>query len=267
MPFDLVIVDECSMIEAPLFCSLLGSIGKGGRLVLMGDPHQLPPVGSGSLFADLVLSIKSGFALPMSALESSHRVQNKQLLALRDAIQKGDEDTVLSYVASETIDVNGLWEKKQAAPLGSFCLLSTLRKGPFGVDALNHKIKSQFAQEEAVPILITQSNAKLKLYNGETGVLKQGVAHFSSGRSYPVHALPSFEGAYALSVHKSQGSEYDNVALLVPEGSESFGKEILYTAATRAKQEFAIYGKKETILKLMRRGSRKISGLCERLTV
>ena len=77
--------------------------------------------------------------------------------------------------------------------------------------------------------------------------------------------LPPFEWGYCLSVHKSQGSEYDKVIALVPPGSERFGREVLYTAVTRAKKEIFLVGDKSILSKLLQKSSRKTSGLPSRL--
>ncbi|HSW72848.1 MAG TPA: ATP-dependent RecD-like DNA helicase, partial [Chlamydiales bacterium] len=76
--------------------------------------------------------------------------------------------------------------------------------------------------------------------------------------------LPKFDLAYCLSVHKSQGSEYDHVFLIAPKGCESFGREIFYTAATRAKKNFSLFASFETIKEAMSKSSQRISSLCLR---
>jgi len=173
---------------------------------------------------------------------------------LRQAILEGNAETVCSFVQEENIDLARLNNK-------SFPLLTCLRKGPYGVDALNEWFATHADPHESIPILITRSSPALQLVNGEMGFLEGNFARFSRDKKIPREALPAFEYAYALSVHKSQGSEYDRVTLLVPDGSEAFGQEILYTAATRAKQEIVIYGKKKIIQEMLLKGSKKISGL------
>ena len=71
--------------------------------------------------------------------------------------------------------------------------------------------------------------------------------------------------AYALSVHKSQGSEYDRVVLIVPKGAEKLGKEVLYTGMTRARKEIDIVGEKEVISSLLKHSGKKKSGILRRL--
>ena len=78
--------------------------------------------------------------------------------------------------------------------------------------------------------------------------------------------LPSFEFGYCLSVHKSQGSEYESVLILAPPGSEKFGKEVLYTAVTRAKKKGVLIAEEGTLKILLDKSSRKASGLQSRLS-
>ena len=78
-------------------------------------------------------------------------------------------------------------------------------------------------------------------------------------------ALHAFEYSYCLSVHKSQGSECDEVLILVPDGSEVFGREILYTAVTRARRKVYLAASKATLHRLISCSSRKLSGISQRL--
>lgn len=275
---DLLIIDECSMLDAPLFARLLSAVKRGARLVLMGDSSQLPPVNAGSLFADLTQS------LPCVVLRQSLRTEQGEILRLSQAIREGNSEEVAKSVqeirgeerflahfpgpSAEKPDPLALLER-----MDDFRLLSPVREGPYGVDQLNRRIAGYFHEKMrpgdflAVPILIVRSDRRLNLYNGETGILLRGEekAYFSEGRVFPVALLPSFEYAYCLSVHKSQGSEYENVFLALPPGSEVFGRELLYTAVTRARQTVVIEGSREIVYKVMERSSRRASNLQERL--
>lgn len=281
---DLVIVDECSMVDAALFSRLLASIPQGTRVILMGDADQLPPVESGSLFADLVASGK----VPCVRFVKSLRTKQQGILALADAVNRGDVEEALKVV--EPLDV---WKEVEAHYPGPFLeepnpeklliqmerfkILSCLRKGKWGVDTLNEEIftriwkNSHAGQWVAAPIIIVKNDPETGLFNGDSGVLvrrypslNEGVAYFSK-KQLPLCLLPPFEYAYALSVHKSQGSEYDKVVLLVPTGSEAFGREVLYTAITRAKESLQIDGDKEIITAALNHTSKRRSGLRERL--
>jgi exodeoxyribonuclease V alpha subunit len=88
--------------------------------------------------------------------------------------------------------------------------------------------------------------------------------YLQDGRTLLLRELPGFEPAFALSAHKSQGSEYEEVLCWLPPGSEEFGREALYTALTRAKRSVRIAAGKETVERMLAIGSRQENGLKER---
>ena len=166
----------------------------------------------------------------------------------------------------------------------SFRVLSCLRQGRWGVDAINQEISKRVraffrgGDFWIVPLLITENDRELGLFNGDTGLLvkRSGFSHlertdeavFESEDGYrviPAVLLPPFEYGYCLSVHKSQGSEYEEVALVVPPGSEQFGREILYTGVTRARRHVEIIGDVEVIKAAVLQSSQKASRLEKRL--
>ncbi|MFQ5730006.1 MAG: exodeoxyribonuclease V subunit alpha, partial [Waddliaceae bacterium] len=164
-----------------------------------------------------------------------------------------------------------------------FRLLSPLRDGFFGVNEINQKLLLRMMQrvqrEEwfAVPIMIVNNDYKMDLFNGEVGILvrrrsydsyvKEGDYAFfpmdqgESFRKIPAILLPKYEYAYCLSVHKSQGSEFDRVLLLLPQGSEVFGREVLYTAVTRARKKLEVWGAEEVLIQTLVKSSARVSGL------
>jgi exodeoxyribonuclease V alpha subunit len=166
-----------------------------------------------------------------------------------------------------------------------FRILSPLRKGAFGVDELNKMFNLFFSKKfSAAPIMLTSNDYRLNLINGEIGILIRSNGNFDSEdfqegdvvffpsqkegepfRKIPALLLPKYEYAYALSVHKSQGSEFDHVLLLLPPGSEVFGREVLYTAVTRARKRLDIWGDEEIIQKTLEKQSIRLSGLKEKI--
>jgi exodeoxyribonuclease V alpha subunit len=139
-----------------------------------------------------------------------------------------------------------------------------LRRGIYGADHLNRLLYQEHQKRGAkrIPIMITVNDPQLGLYNGDTGFLEldENKAVFN-GRTYPEYLLPDYEYAYVLSVHKSQGSEYERVMVILPDGSEVFGKEMLYTAVTRAKREISLLAHSGVIEKLVKTPSTRFSGL------
>jgi len=265
---DLILVDESSMIDVEMFFRLFSCVKRGARLVLVGDPNQLPPVEAGRLFADLVAAESC-----VVRLQRCMRAEESSLIDFADAIQQGS--LAKSYrgvvrrslrapreIAREAITA---WEKGavgEADPerllqhLSGFRLLSLVRKGCYGVESMNNLCR-EGSRAAPLPILITANDHQQKLYNGEMGVLLGDEAYFWGGegevRRFPKLLLPPFELAFCLSVHKSQGSEFRHVTLLLPEGSDRFGREGLYTAATRAKRSLTIYSAKGELERVVKR--------------
>jgi exodeoxyribonuclease V alpha subunit len=167
-------------------------------------------------------------------------------------------------------------------------ILSPMRKGPFGFESLNQLIWQQVCQKTskngwlAIPIMVVTNDYRQDLFNGETGVLLRrlplqtlGVEDYaifpsrqSSGgmRRLPALLLPKYDYAYCLSVHKSQGSEFDHVILVLPEGAELFGREVFYTAVTRARKQIEVCGSDLIILKTVMQQGMRLSGIEQRLT-
>lgn len=285
---DFVIVDESSMMDISILSHLLGAIGDQTRLLLMGDPHQLPPVEIGGVFAELA-------ELYGVFLHKCMRTEDLLLQQSARAIMQGDEESFFSSVCvTEEFDetlVDRLYEKIKptfsSAPIdpvefmqkrGKFACLNALRQGPFGLEVLNRKILEKMEKEcpdgffWACPIMVNANMATINLYNGSCGVIigqKNRKIHLSSGTAFfsetgNLSRLPPFELSFVLSIHKSQGSEFEEVLAIFPEGSESFGKEALYTAATRAKKHWEIIGKKEILQKILSKKSVSVSGFKDR---
>jgi exodeoxyribonuclease V alpha subunit len=238
---DLIIVDECSMMDAKMMARLLSAVPTGCRLVLMGDPDQLPSIEGGSFFNDMIDLVST------SHLTKCFRSDSAQVLALADAVKRGDEEFVASQITP--------WDESYA---DNAIILSCIREGPFGVNTLNQKFAKLHLSHR--PIIITKNDPDLELYNGDLGILYNNQATFSN-RTFNTCDLPPYEYAFCLSVHKSQGSEFDHVVIIAPFGSDIFGKEILYTAITRAKKSVKLCGDTPTILQALRTSSKKRSGL------
>jgi exodeoxyribonuclease V alpha subunit len=173
-----------------------------------------------------------------------------------------------------------------------FRILSPLRKGPFGVEEINRRLFTALLQCSSrggpfiAPILITRNERSLALNNGEVGILVNLRSHgqadlqpyelapgdyalfpSSDGQSVrrvPALLLPPFEYAYCMSVHKSQGSEFDKVLLLLPPGSELFGRELLYTGVTRARQALELWSDNSTLKQTLEHQNRRLSGIVDR---
>jgi exodeoxyribonuclease V alpha subunit len=159
------------------------------------------------------------------------------------------------------------------ASLSKFQILAATRHGPAGVVELNKKMK-QFAKG-FVPLIVTQNDYGQGLFNGDIGVYrKEGESEYAyfegeqkgEVRRFPKILLPEHEDAFAITIHKSQGSEYDTVAVLFPaemneEQRRFFTRELLYTGITRAKQKCLLVGSLETIRAACTAQVRRASGI------
>ena len=233
-------------VSTELLAKLLSSIKRGARIVLFGDPEQLPPVEAGNLFQEIIeLEEKS-----VQTLHLGFRAEKKEVVEMAELIKHGkiprhsplpSRDEIIKLVRSKL----GSLENFQ-----KFRVLAPLRAGPYGIDQLNHTIfeaEIKAHSKPLIPILIVQNDASNNLANGDQAWLNLEAesATFLDGRTIAQALLPSYTLAYVLSIHRSQGSEYDEVIVLLPEGSEDFGRELLYTAATRAKKSVRFLWKQE----------------------
>ena len=202
--------------------------------------------------------------------------------------QSKDSSSLVRHIvhAYPSVDVDSEPSSSLIQVFDRYRVLSPLREGPLGVDQLNEQILSAVQRDcvqkpLAIPIMITVNDYGQGLFNGETGVLIQrepdrygqfscregDYALFSGGsqeepiRRIPALLLPKFELAYAVSVHKSQGSEFEKVLIVLPEGSELFGREVLYTAITRAKKSIEVYGEREVLSATLSKQAIRQSGL------
>ncbi len=173
---------------------------------------------------------------------------------------------------------------ERLSALGAFRILCALRRGPYGVEGVNRFIEERMRRASATaqgeenyagrPIMIVQNDIETGLFNGDVGVMAPVVggglrAWFPQGegaRSLSLGRLPSFETVYATTVHKSQGSEFDEVAIVLPDQqSPILNRELLYTAVTRAKSKVTIYGTLEIVKLAVSQRVERASGLRDRL--
>lgn len=226
---DLIVVDEASMVDLKMMRALLKSLPTHQRIVFLGDGNQLPPVESASLFKELV------DVIPTAHLTESLRSDRKEILEMAASILRGIPPVPHAPLSYELI--------KQYS---SATILTPLREGPWGVKKLNQILHGT---RKEVPIIVTRNDSETALSNGDMGILVSSSQALIHGKLFPLSALPSYELAYALSIHKSQGSEFDHVVVLAPPGTEVFGRAVLYTAVTRAKKSVTLLGDAEVLAK------------------
>ena len=194
---------------------------------------------------------------------------------LRDAVVKG----FLPYLTSAD-------PAEALGALSRFRILCAFREGPYGVRALNAVIERILAEaglirhDEAFycgrPVLITRNDYNLRLFNGDVGIILPDTqsghmrAFFQDPdgaiRKFPPLRLPDHETVYAMTVHKSQGSEFEKVVFILPDrASPVLTRELLYTAMTRAKTQAEIWMQEEVFKTAIGRRIERMSGLAEAL--
>lgn len=175
------------------------------------------------------------------------------------------------------------------ASFSRFRLLCALREGPFGQTGLNERIELALAKAKLIhkptqahqrwysgrPVMVTRNDSSLGLFNGDIGIALADSAgnirvYFQlpdgSIKSVQPSRLPQTETAYAMTVHKSQGSEFEHTLLALPaDFSPIVTRELLYTAITRAKQQLTLFSRDKILLTAIRTPTLRRSGLMERM--
>lgn len=296
---NLIIVDEASMIDIKLFAKLFQSAQPGTILVFMGDENQLPPVEIGTVFSALCDYAKVTDQMKYTLLHHCMRTELKVILQLSDKIHMGRSisEYCIPWGDANILDLlpHKFWKhlssivfsedpRQSLYKLPEMQVLSCLQRGNKGAIYINQQIMNKllFLEKKdkviCIPILITKTAQHISLINGEMGILVQhglepnaeDFALFNkadkSTVKIPRSILPPFEEAFVISVHKSQGSEFNSVIVLIGEGSEKFGREILYTAVTRAKKELTVIADIHSLEQCIKKPSKKYCRIFHRLT-
>ena len=292
---DAVIVDEMSMVDVQLLHSLLKAIPEGKRLILVGDPDQLPPVGPGFPFSDM---LRSGVLPTVRLTEifrqaqqslivmNAHRVNQGQMPDLRSVnsdfffMRRQSEDAVAQLIRDLcTVRL----PKNMGIPADQIQVLSPTRKGGVGTMSLNKMLQAalnpaapekkersfgEFIYREGDRVMQIRNNYDIMwkrtdgsevgtgIFNGDIGTITaidastetMTICFEDREADYDFTQLSELEPAYAMTVHKSQGSEYRCVILTAWNGSPYLlSRSILYTAITRARELLIIVGREETV--------------------
>ncbi len=202
---------------------------------------------------------------------------------LRPSLEHGVAPLLDSAVAGLAGSFSGSPQERLQC-LRRFRILSPLRRGPFGVEELNRQAEARLRSERLIatgeelypgkPIMVVQNDVEIGLFNGDVGVLvdSEGGGHravFADGddvRLVSLARIPAFETVYATTVHKSQGSEFEEVSVVLPDRiSPLLTRELMYTAVTRARRRVVIYGAAEVVAAAVGRRVARASGLRSRL--
>ena len=312
---DVVIVDEMSMVDVLLLSDLLRAIPEGKRLIFVGDPDQLPPVGPGCPFSDCLRSdilptvrLTEIFRQAQESLivMNAHRVNQGQMPDLMNrrsdffflpCRSEGEVQQTIAGLCTTRLP------KNMGIPADQIQVLSPTRKGGVGTGALNQILQSalnpgaptkkerqfgDFLFREGDRVMQIRNNYDIMwkktdgsavgtgIFNGDIGVITRidpqaemlTVVFDDREADYDFTQLNELESAYAVTVHKSQGSEYRAVILSAWNGSPYLlSRSVLYTAITRARELLIIVGRQETVAAMTENAKRgrRYTGLKLRL--
>lgn len=342
LAYDVVIVDEASMIDVALFAKLIDAIGSNTRLILLGDKNQLASVEAGSMFGDLCKAQDSLNRLnresadfvnqfitdqdrkitdtylnpskhPLSEhvieLQRSHRFTSTGGIGkFSNAIITNDQEVLKQFVSSNNepavvIDtnrdnilfesfINGYREYLLEPDitialhkLNQIRVLCAVREGSQGIHAINRAIESFLTNQNLIdpkdefyenrPIIVTRNFNDLALYNGDIGIIRKDGngnmrAWFEDSDKNLRSVMPGYitgaETVFAMTIHKSQGSEYNRVLVVLPasSGSQLLTRELLYTAVTRAKEKVIVQSTENILLETAKGSVKRASGIIHR---
>jgi exodeoxyribonuclease V alpha subunit len=337
--WDVLVVDEASMVDLPMMARLLQALPESTRLILLGDRDQLASVEAGMVLGDICGESANGYSVELCAalqqvagvplvpapqapaiadclvmLRKSWRFGDASGIgALARAINAGDGDQALAVLDDPTrTDVLRLAPSSgqparlirdrllpmfrqllacqdPAEALAIFNrqrILCALREGPLGVLALNRQIEQMLEREGLIrcqgpfyagrPVMVTVNDHAQQLYNGDIALLLPDAASDGQLRAFFETSegvrrvlpsrLPHHETVYAMTVHKSQGSEFERVLMLLPDTqTRVVTRELIYTGVTRASQEVTLLADAQWLVAAIDNRVRRSSGLRERL--
>ncbi len=310
-----VIVDEMSMVDLPLMCALLSALRPDCRLIMVGDPDQLPSVGPGNVFSDLIRSGRVATvclteifrqAQASAIVRTAHTINQGQLPDLRNQpdsdfffMRRRDPESLVELVVE-------LCQKRlpdnMGIPASQIQVLCPTRKGPWGTGVMNRALqaalnppaadKRQIVWGEIIfrtgdrvmqirnnyDVLWVREDGETGagIFNGDVGVVEEidssgellTVCFDGRTATYTAEMLLELELAYAVTVHKSQGSEYQAVILAaLPAAPALMVRGVLYTGVTRARELLIVVGDGQTLSRMAAndRQQRRYSGLRWRL--
>lgn len=309
LPYDVVVVDEASMVDLALMTKLACALRPGSRLILLGDRHQLASVESGTVLADL------GHALPECCVELKRSYRfDAGIKGFAEAIKAGDahrawhqlegsEPGNVGLLSGEIAGHAGLFYARYMEAvmhartrqdykglfglLHSFKILCAVRKGPLGVSGVNAGVEAYLSAHGhdcqagpyylGRPLMMTKNDYGLDLYNGDMGICLPDLHDpevmkiwFERSAGQIMGVLPrrisDCETVYAMTIHKSQGTEIDEVLVVLPrKESELVTRELLYTAVTRARERVWVKGSHQVFERAVCGRIERASGLVEKI--
>ncbi len=310
LPFEVVIIDECSMVDGAMMGKLLNAIDDNTELYLLGDKDQLAAVEAGSVFGDICRCAESNLLTGKIEVktESWRFDKNKGIgkfsqqvisgtlndLAFFDEDQEIEIDTAYSQSLFEQYAIkykSYIEEPDITKALGLINQVRFLCLTRESVSEVNKKIQYHLFKNvegfkpkpegfyDNQPVIITKNDYNLGVFNGDVGIIRKeekggNIIYYAwfdgtEGKTLKIPAgyLNNYETVFAMTIHKSQGSEFDYVVVILPEkkGEKLLTRELLYTAVTRAKTKALIQTSEDILMRCVEKSVSRASGLEERL--
>lgn len=346
MPYDVVVIDEASMVALPLMSMLLLALKPEARLIILGDRDQLASVEAGAALGDLcgngrrelfsaefaaqfsdltgerITAVHSALPLPPLAdrlvvLRKNYRFSaGSGIGAAGRAVNDGRGAEAMAILNDRAFP-DAVWRELPAADglrhalketvsegygaflhaetatealrlFASFRILCALNRGSFGVERINGLVEEILSAAGLIdagqrwyrgrPVIVAVNDYNLRLFNGDIGIVFPSGDADGSLRVYFPDAdgggvrgvsparLPAHETCYAMTIHKSQGSEFDHIEMILPSGDAAImTRELIYTGITRARSGVKIWGKEDVFVSAVSRRTERKSGLREAL--
>lgn len=304
---DVIVVDEASMVSLPLLAATLRRARPDARVILVGDPDQLASIEVGAVLADVVEAAAAHSGVVVSTLTTAHRFEHARgVPSLAAAIRSGSVDefdaAIEAHRELHSVAPDGALEALVArvtdhaveqihaaragdadhalALVASLGVLCATKRGQGSTAWWNAAIESALVRRGMLrrrdldyvgrPLLVTRNDPLTGLANGMVGVVVANgddrLAVFDVG-SFAPEAVAWAETVWALTIHKSQGSEYDEVVVSLP-GPDSpiLTRELIYTAVTRARRSVTLLAPAGSLQAALSRRVARASGLTARLT-
>jgi exodeoxyribonuclease V alpha subunit len=285
--YKLIIVDEFSMADCLIAYSLLQAVKNGARVLIVGDADQLPSVGPGNVLSDLIKSGYVAYhklteifrqAKNSKIVTNSHRINKGQMPIIDHSIkdndfwfiEKDNDSKILEEILSLLSRIPKYYGADQKEDIQ---ILTPMRKGTVGQYSLNEHIQkiinppkehllkvkqddNEVSYSAGDKIIQIKNNNDLGVFNGTIGEVtsvfdKKNGLNLNFGdmsESYGLQNIDDIRLAYAMTIHKSQGSEYPFVFIpLTMSHSIMLNRNILYTAITRAKKQVILIGNKKAL--------------------
>ncbi len=317
LPYDLIVLDEGSMLDLALASLLFDAVAVGTRFIILGDADQLAAVDAGAVLADLQQSdalknyqihlteskrfaADQGVGLLAQAVLQQHDEQVRHILAHADDHEQVtyhaiDDEQISKDKAQQQQVFNQLWQgfaaylhalesqvdvKELFMAFDDYRILTAMRAGVFGTQRINQEISNRLKAglgKDSIgewftgrPVMMNRNDYGLQLSNGDIGLCLQNElgkwqVHFPHlAQPIAVSRLPlhDISTAFALTIHKSQGSEFKHVAICLDSyAQELLSRELFYTAITRARQQVSLWASPGTVANTIKNKMIRHTGL------